>query len=198
MDLSSNITMSSLITTSRIGLLVALSISASACGNIQTVKSFSTPYEQPAAGERARIRVVSDGMVRAVPASACEDWRLPGAGVMVVPTKGFANMNGRKLDMPNGLLVKAASSAPTAMSELYVPAGVPLTLDYLSQGNTRHRCSVKKTFVPESGADYEAVFVEYGDKCLIGVNKLLPSGGIDTQSALDVSDAKLCRVTDNL
>ena len=34
------------------------------CGNIQTVKSFSTTYKEPDGGERARVRVVSDGMVR--------------------------------------------------------------------------------------------------------------------------------------
>ena len=52
----------------------------SGCGNIQAVRSFSTPYEQPASGDRARIRIISfDGMVRAVPNSDCIDWRLPGA-----------------------------------------------------------------------------------------------------------------------
>lgn len=68
-------------------VLPALSISVlallSGCGALTDVRSFSTPYSTPDGGETARLRVISDGMVRGVPKSDCVDFRLPGAGVMV-------------------------------------------------------------------------------------------------------------------
>ncbi len=86
-------------------------------GNIQTVRSFSTQYQQPTEGERARIRVISDGMIRAVPNSTCIDWRLPGAGVMIAAKKGFAQSNDQKLDMPIGLAVDKPAKKDLAISE---------------------------------------------------------------------------------
>jgi hypothetical protein len=105
------------------------------CGNIQTVKSFSTTYKEPDGGERARVRVVSDGMVRAVPRSSCVDWRLPDAGVMVASLKGFADQNNRSLGMPDAPLHVVPKEIPTVVAEFYVPANQPLTLVYLSNGH---------------------------------------------------------------
>jgi hypothetical protein len=114
---------------------------------------------------------------------------------MVSPTKGFANVNDQKLGMPAGL---ALASRSTATSELYVPAGQALTLDYLSQGNGRYQCAVRKTFVPVRGGDYEAVFAQDYDKCRFGVNQLSAAGSADKPSTVELTDAKYCRVTDNL
>lgn len=170
------------------------------CGNIQTVKSFSTPYEQPTTGDRARIRVVADGMVRAVPNSACEDWRLPGSGVMVAARKGFADQNNRSLGMPG------ADSAPidgSVVSEFYVPAGKPLMLSYLSNGRPTAtgsaQCFVRKSFVPVAGEDYEARFRHVGSQCHGSVTTLQSHAGQTMRSApLPLAEAPFCRVSDNL
>ena len=86
----------------------------SGCGALTDVRSFSTPYTMPSSAETARLRVISDGMVRGVPKSDCVNFRLPGAGVMVVARDGYANRNGERLGMPP----TAAQSSSTVMSEL--------------------------------------------------------------------------------
>jgi len=182
-------------------MLVALSLSA--CGDIQTGISFSTPYQQPTSGERARLRVMSfGGMVRAVPNSSCIDWRLPGAGVMVVPTKGFANVNGQDLGMPVGQFPGITTAMGTvAVSELYIPAGKPIVLHYLSQGEihgrTNYQCFVPRSFVPIAGEDYEAMYFQEGSLCRFGIARLTKSEGVDTSSSVALVEAPLCRASDN-
>lgn len=176
--------------------VAALVVLVAACGNIQTVKSFSTPYQEPSAGPRARIRVVTDGMLRAVPNSACIDWRLEGSGVMAIPTKGFANMNDRKLGMPpSPAQTLAPGSAGFAMSELYVRAGKPMVLDYLTQGLGGYKCSVQRSFVPTDGQDYEAVFFQNDKTCSFRVTGI---DGTSSPPAIDLSPASLCRISDNI
>lgn len=173
----------------------ALAVMLCACGNIQTVKSFSTPYQEPLTGARARIRVVSDGMVRAVPNSDCVDWRIAGAGVMVSAMKGFANLNDRKLDMPASAAQALVVGSHFAVSELQIPAGKPVTLDYLSQGAAGYQCFVRRSFVPMDGRNYEAVFWQDKAKCYFRVNE------IEHGSApipIELAPAKWCRVSDNL
>lgn len=174
-----------------------------ACGAIQSARSFSTQYQQPTDGERARVRVISDGMVRAVPNSDCVDWRLPGAGVMVTAKKGFAQVNNQKLDMPIGA---TAADKPTekelAVSELYVPAGKPIVLHYLSQyylSQSRHgyQCFLGRSFIPAAGASYEAAFLQEVSLCLIRVDRLLPEGGIDKNAKVELAETKNCRFIDN-
>lgn len=187
--------------------IMLTAILLSACGNIQTVKSFSTQYQQPTSGDRAKIRVVAfNGMIRAVPNSDCIDWRLPGAGVMVVTSKGFAQVNDQKLEMPFGRFpdIKATTNT-VAVSELYVPAGKPLTLYYLSYGSirsdgqsiTRKQCHVIKSFTPITGGNYEATFSHENSVCPMFINQLKPDGGIDLSQKIELSNAKLCRATDN-
>ena len=192
-------------TTKVAGVAVAAfaSLYLSACGNIQTVRSFSTPYEQPASGDRARIRVISfDGMVRAVPNSSCIDWRLPGAGVMVVPTKGFADVNGQDLGMPIGQFPKLVTAMGTvAVSELYIPAGKPIVLHYLSRGGvqdqTNYQCFVPRSFVPVADEDYEAVYRQVGKLCHFTIVRLTENDGVDRSSPVALSGAPLCRASDN-
>lgn len=188
------------------------------CGNIQTVKSFSTAYQEPSSGERARIRIVSDGMVRAVPNSACVDWRVPNAGVMVSSKKGFADQNNRSLNMPGEPLALGGEGS-TVVSEFYVPANEPLTLAYLSNGHTNNgkqvQCRVNKTFTPQSGKDYEARFVvlksqeekafslfntSANNNCLSLITTLTADGKPDATPAhlVKLSDAALCHATDIL
>lgn len=173
----------------------SLAVLVSACGNIQTVKSFSTPYQEPTAGPSAQVRVVSDGMVRAVPSSDCVDWRIDGAGVMVSPIKGFANMNDRNLNMPASAAQALVKGSNFAVSELLIPARKPMVLHYLSQGVAGYQCFVSRSFVPLEGKNYEAVYWQDKNKCNFRVNQ------IEQASApipVELTPAKLCRKSDIL
>ena len=142
------------------------------CGNIAAVKSFNTPYGSPSTGDTARLRVVADGMVRAVPGLDCVDWYSPGAGVIVVPKQGFADRNDEKLGMPTGAPVPQGD----AVSEVLVPAGKPFTLHFLDGGrsssyNTVQNCLGMFNFVPEKGVDYELRVKGYG-ACSVKLERL--------------------------
>jgi hypothetical protein len=138
-----------------------LAVALSGCGNIAAVKSFNTPYGSPTAGDTARLRVIANGMVRAVPGKDCVDWYSPGAGVIAVPQKGFADRNGESLGMPTG----AAVAQGDVVSEVLVPAGKPFTLHFLDGGRTSYNsvtnCLGMFYFVPQKGADYEVVLRGY-------------------------------------
>jgi len=128
----------------------------SGCGNIAAVKSFNSKFVSPTGGETARLRVVADGMVRGVPGLECVDWYSPGAGVIVVPQKGFADRNGEHLGMPAAKEVPAGAVS----SEVLVAAGKPMTLAFLDGGrpntyNSTTNCLGMFTFTPKAGADYE-------------------------------------------
>ena len=142
------------------------------CGNIAAVKSFNTPYGSPTTGDTARLRVIADGMVRAVPGLDCVDWYSPGAGVIVVPQEGFADRNDEKLGMPTGASVPRGN----AVSEVLVPAGKPFTLHFLDGGrsssyNSVENCLGMFNFVPQKGVDYELKVQGYGT-CNVKLERL--------------------------
>jgi len=144
----------------------------SGCGNIAAVKSFNTPFASPTSGETARLRVVSDGMVRGVPGLECVDWYSPGAGVIVVPNETFAQRNSEHLGMPAGKPVPAG----WASSEVKVAADKPLTLTFLDGGravsyNQKSTCLGMFTFTPKAGADYELTLHGY-DACGVEFNRI--------------------------
>jgi len=138
------------------------------CGNIATVKSFSTQFESPVDGETANLRVITNGMVRGVPNSACIDWYLPGAGV-IAANDGFAHRNNEKLDLPDSKWTAAVSTANFPTTEVRVPAGKPLVLHFIGPGRVtayaREQCFVSRTFIPEPGHNYELVMIEDGSSC---------------------------------
>lgn len=133
-----------------LGLAAAL---LAGCGNIAAVKSFNTQYASPSSGDTARLRVIANGMVRAVPNKDCVDWYSPGAGVIVTPQKGFADRNNEVLGMPAG------GAQFGAVSEVLIPAGKPFTLTFLDGGsgsyNYRRNCVAMLHFTPKKGGDYE-------------------------------------------
>nr|WP_280639909.1 hypothetical protein [Pseudomonas sp. RGM2987] len=156
------------------------------CGALSDVRSFSTPYSSPDDGATARLRVVSDGMVRAVPKSDCLDFRLPGAGVMVAYRDGYANRNAESLGIP-----PLDEPPPTTVAtELRVPAGQPIAFHYIGA-----RCYNMFSFVPKAGADYQLDAVGLY-KCGVTLMELLAGG--KTFSPSPLKESKLCRVTDNL
>ena len=155
------------------------------CGALSDVRSFSTPYSTPDGGETARLRVISDGMVRAVPKSDCVDFRLPGAGVMVAFRDGYANRNGERLGMPDD----DKHSSSTVMTELLVPAGQPIAFHYIGA-----QCYNMFRFVPKAVADYQLEAAgRY--KCTVTLKQL--SVKTTEPPPLSLEDSKLCRITDN-
>ncbi|MGB3127021.1 MAG: hypothetical protein WBB95_24685 [Pseudomonas sp.] len=164
-----------------------LLLSVSGCGNISNIKSFSTPYTEPASGEVARVRVISDGMVRGVPGRDCVDWRVPGAGVMAVVQSGFASRNGQSLGMPaSDLMVDGVELART---ELKVPGNQPFAVSYQNRSAS---CRATFSFTPKAGQDYELILIDSGP-CVASVQQLSP-GAKATQQA--VQKASLCNAMD--
>lgn len=164
---------------------LTLLILLAGCGALTDVRSFSTPYSAPGGGETARLRVISDGMVRAVPKSDCVDFRLPGAGVMVAFRDGYANRNGESLGMP----AVDKHPASTVMTELLVPAGQPIAFHYIGA-----QCYNMFSFVPEAGKDYQ-LEASGRYKCTVTLKQL--SVKTTELSPLSLEDSKLCRITDN-
>lgn len=182
-------------------MLIAFGV-ISGCGNIAVVRSFSTPYAEPVDGEMARIRVISDGMVRAVPGKTCVDWRSPGAGVMVSAQKGFANLNGRNLGMPKNIsrYIEDPESQGIVQSELRISAGKPIVLNFIGQGHAfsghKHACHESMSFVPKAGAYYEALFLESGSYCLSEISELASSTIPGMPKIVSTNHAALCNLSD--
>lgn len=84
----------------RWAVLAASVAGVAGCGTAAKLRSFSSLYAEPTDGPVAQLRILANGMVRAVPGQSCVDWRSPGAGIMIVPRKGFTSHNGRDLGMP--------------------------------------------------------------------------------------------------
>lgn len=157
----------------------------SGCGSFSNVRSFSTPYSMPPSEQTARLRVFSDGMVRAIPKSACIDYHLPGAGVMVVAREGYADRNNESLGMPPS----DAQPSGTVKSEFNIPAGEPIAFVYNSDG-----CYNTFTFQPVPGSDYE-LNAAGSSYCTVAVRRL-PQASKPSKPIL-LSDSKMCRWQDN-
>ncbi|WP_122221774.1 hypothetical protein [Pseudomonas syringae group genomosp. 3] len=120
------------------------------CGQVANIRSLSTSYTPPDTGDTARIRIITDGLVRAVPGRDCLDWNAPGAGVMVSAKSGFPDHNGENL----GIQGPVYSWAGAVSSELIIPANKPIALHYLGQLHYSRQCFKTMTFVPKNGVDY--------------------------------------------
>ena len=124
--------------------------------------------QEPQSGDRARLRVIANHLVKAVPGKDCIDWSAPGAGTVfggIVGSKGF---RGRSLDMPAGL--NQADRNSTA--EMYVAANQPFTLVLLTTLEAPVQCSVAVSFTPEADRDYEAVARLTRAVCSISVTQI--------------------------
>lgn len=151
----------------RIASVIAV-VALAGCGNIAAVKSFSTKFESPVDGETANLRVITNGMVRGVPDSACINWYIPGAGV-IAAQDGFAHRNDEDLRMPDSKWTAAASKSNFYNTEVRVPAGKPLTLHFIGYGRVtayaREQCFLSRSFTPEAGHNYELVMIQDGSTC---------------------------------
>lgn len=176
-------------------LIAGLAVTVSACGNIANMRAYSTAYVEPASGDIARLRVITNGMARGVPGRDCIDWRVPGAGVMAVAQSGFADQNnGRSLGMPqSGRIVEGQGLART---ELKVPAGKPFAMNFQStgyvSGGYSYSCQQTFRFTPKAGQDYKLILLDSG-MCAIGLQRLDPAGGAENEP---VEKAGLCSALD--
>lgn len=165
------------------------------CGNLANVRSFSTPYSMPPSGETARLRVITNGMVRGVPASSCIDWRVDGAGVIAVLQSGFANLNHQSLGMPLSRQFERLPQQGLVSSEVLIPANKPFAFNFQSQGMVSggysYSCQQSMTFTPEAEQDYELLVVESA-QCLTRLQRL----GDGQSLTGSLQDAKLCKASD--
>ncbi len=163
------------------------------CGQVSNIRSFSTAYTSPQAGETARLRVVSDGMVRAVPGRNCLDWTSPGAGVMVSAQSGFTDRNGERLGMPG----MAPRSADAVSSELVIPANKPIAFHYLAQQRYARQCFNTLSFVPRPGVDYQLQATMAGG-CRIELDeRRAGEEWLQIVDATQTAKASMCNVMDN-
>lgn len=165
------------------------------CGNIANVRSYSTPYSTPPSTETARLRVMTNGMARGVPASTCIDWRREGAGVIAVQQSGFANRNGQSLGMPLTRQAEQSRLGGFASSEVLVPANKPFAFNFRSYGMVSsgysYSCQKSMTFTPEKGQDYELLLIESG-QCLVRLQRL----GDGRNLTGSLQDTGLCNASD--
>ncbi|MFN3296943.1 hypothetical protein [Caldimonas sp.] len=152
-------------------VLIASVALLTGCGSIST--QFKTASEPAETEARARLRVKANSLVKAVPGKSCIDWSAPGAGTVFGGMFGSSGYRGRSLDMPG------TTSDRTSFGEMYVAAGQPITLAFLTTpegigcgwGRACH-CSVAGSFVPEPGKDYEAVLRLFPSQCTLDVREL--------------------------
>lgn len=149
----------------------ALALLISGCGAIDVQKSFYAHFAEATGGPTARIRVVTDGMVRAIPGSTCVDWKVEGAGVTASTSGIGVNLNGRKLDMAPGRAQVLAQGSYFATSELSIAAEQPIVLTYLGFFD-RDQCFVSSSFVPKAGNSYEAVLWVDRKRCKVQLSDI--------------------------
>ena len=169
----------------RYTVLVGFVALLTGCGQISSVRSFSTAYSTPEAGDKVKLRVITFGLVRGIPNSDCIDFRLPGAGVMVVGRDGYANRNGERLDMA----LEDDSRMPGVRSELLIAAGQPIAFHYIGQ-----QCYNMFSFIPQAGAEYQLEATS-AYKCSVSLRQRVV--GETKISSVRLNESKLCRVLDN-
>jgi hypothetical protein len=162
---------------------VSFGVLFSGCGHLSTqFKPMSEPQEGV---PRARLRVLANALVKAVPERDCIDWRTPGAGTVFGGIVGSSGYRGKSLDMP----FKPRASA-SDYGEMYIAAGKPITLVFLTTPESNYRCSVAGTFVPEKDKDYEARLWLNSSvgQCVIDIGQLG-----ETPLPINVKAASTCR-----
>ncbi|MCL2076569.1 MAG: hypothetical protein FWH15_09090 [Betaproteobacteria bacterium] len=165
-------------------LIAILMVLLAGCASIGT--QFKA-FEEATDGDRARVRVIGNALVKAVPNKSCADWSAPGAGTVLGGIVGSSGFSGRSLGMPPshnmpkvdktefsswfyvavGETVEHVSLSLHAtkvnLAEFYVEAGKPVTLTLMTTPESNRQCNLSLTFVPDKDKDYEAtMLVDYG------------------------------------
>ncbi|UXZ21107.1 hypothetical protein KZH41_21810 [Pseudomonas sp. YeP6b] len=172
---------------------VALLVLLTGCGQVANIRSLSTGYAPPQSGETARVRLITDGLVRAVPGRDCLDWNVLGAGVMASTKSGFPDHNGESLGMPGPIYTWNGA----VTTELVVPANKPIALHYLGQLQYSRQCFSSMSFVPRPGVDYMVQATIYAN-CSIQLHEL-PAHGQQWEPVEPTPKGKLsmCNAMDN-
>lgn len=152
----------------------------------------SKAYAEPTQGDRARIRVSTDGALRLAVNTTCSRWDDPASGVGPVHPGGGPLLtkvhNGKTLGMPG------APPPGSTTSEFYVAAGRPVLFHYMKTQQATYTtiavCNGLFAFVPEAGKDYQAIFMQSADGriCTRGVVDL----GNRNATIANLSNQKIC------
>lgn len=145
--------------------LALLGIALGGC--LTTTSLISSPSVTPVleakkTASNARLRVVSsEGVVRAIPQKACLDDSAPDTGVIL---GGKGDLRGQSRNMPNPERI-----GDNPFAELYIAAGKPFVLNFQVGPESRARCALAGSFVPQAGKDYEAYATVNDGKCVLTV-----------------------------
>jgi len=154
---------------------LAMTLLLSGCSPMLVqLRAFDEPPENT---ERARLRVVANGWVRAVPNARCLAPLPEGSGtVFGLPRAlGSSGFRGRSLGLPGPSSHRYAESADFA--EFHVAAGEPIILHMRAEATRLTRaCGLSISFVPEAGQDYEARMLARLNTCEAQVKSLTHPG----------------------
>ena len=103
---------------------------------------------------RARLRIIADSWVKAIPDRDCTDWSAPGTGTVwggIFGSRGYRDKS-RNMPFPP-VLGKQAD-----MAEMYIAAERYITLCYVKDLDKYGNCGTCGSFFPKEGKDYEIVF----------------------------------------
>ena len=121
------------------------------------------PLAEPAGGDRARLRVISQEDVVGYPNRDCIDYNAPGRGRLI-----GAWSIGKDLPDKKPISMPAATSRVYAkMGEYYIEAGKPFSLTFEEKRRSRYQCQMALTmsFIPVVNKDYEAqLVIDYSAK----------------------------------
>jgi len=130
---------------------LALTACLSGCGGM--FLQFRPFAEPPDTADRARVRIVGNTLVTAMPNSSCSNPSVEGAGTILGSFFGSNGFRERSLGMPGSASVSGDAG------EFYVAANAPLTLQLLTTPESRWQCRIAVSFVPEKDQDYEATML---------------------------------------
>lgn len=131
-------------------LLLPLACALSACTAMSSIGTQFKSLQEPEDGDRARVRVSANMLVRATPGSRCMDWQKESTGTVLGGIVGSKGYRDRVLGIPDPKNGKRFDFA-----EFYVRADEPITFMLTNTPESRMRCSIAATFVPEKDRDYE-------------------------------------------
>ena len=134
------------------------------CGSLST--QFKAASEPPETEARARLRVIANSLVKAIPGKNCIDWNAPGAGTVFGGIFGSSGFRGRSINMPSPAADKRG------FGEMYVAADQPITLVFLTTPESRYHCSVAGSFVPQKNRDYEAELMLTPSECFFKLREI--------------------------
>jgi hypothetical protein len=122
-----------------------------------------TPFpEAKKTASNARLRVVSrEGVVRAMAQKACLDDSASDTNVIL---GGKGDLQGQSRSMPEPERI-----GDNPFAELYITAGKPFVLSFQVGPESRARCALAGSFIPQEGKDYEAYATMSEGKCALTV-----------------------------